>query len=104
MITIKRACNYHCDVKRAYKIYIDGEFIDTINNSETKSFNLSKGNHCIQLKIDYCTSKKITFNYSELDKDVTFLCDSNVKGFKFLLILLYISILRSQYLTLKRIN
>lgn len=53
------------DAFRAYKIFIDGAEAESIKSGETKRLELSEGQHTIQLKIDWCTSKVENFSISE---------------------------------------
>lgn len=46
------------DVLRAYKVLIDGKEIGRIKSGETLNFPLATGNHTLQLKIDWCSSKE----------------------------------------------
>lgn len=46
---------------RDIKVLIDGEQIGVISNGTTKTFDIPEGNHKIQVKIDWCTSKPVEF-------------------------------------------
>ena len=74
MIIIKR-CTGYVDKIRAYKIFLDGTEIGVIRQGESKQFPLQQGKHTLQLKIDWCTSKLVTFDLT--DKPITFECGSN---------------------------
>lgn len=50
---------------RKYGVYIDGKKVGTIANGETKEFGLTPGHHSIVTKIDWCSSKTITFDISD---------------------------------------
>ena len=54
------------DAFRAYKIFIDGNQVDEIKSGESKRIELSEGEHMLQLKIDWCTSKEVRFSISLL--------------------------------------
>lgn len=61
----RESCKF--DSKRRYKVMIDDSCIGSICNGETKTFDLSQGNHELFLKIDWCRSQKIVvFNDDEL--------------------------------------
>lgn len=47
---------------RNYNIYIDEKKIGTIANGETKEFPVTSGHHSIVTKIDWCSSRIITFD------------------------------------------
>lgn len=49
---------------RNYVVYIDGKKVGTIANGETKEFVVSTGQHSIVTKIDWCSSKTLTFDIS----------------------------------------
>ena len=74
MITLKRSTGY-ADKMRAYKVLLDGNAIGSIRQGESKEYPLQAGKHTLQLKIDWCTSKPITFDFT--DKPLTFECGSN---------------------------
>jgi len=50
---------------RKIGIYIDGEKAGTINNGETKEYEVENGKHEIFAKIDWCRSSKIELNINE---------------------------------------
>ena len=50
---------------RAFGIYIDGERVGTINDGETKEYEIGNGNHEIFAKIDWCRSPKIDLSVTE---------------------------------------
>ena len=74
MIIIKRVTGY-ADKFRAYKVLLDGIEIGDIRQGESKQFPVQEGKHTLQLKIDWCTSESITFDF--LDKPIEFECGSN---------------------------
>ena len=53
------------DAFRAYKIFIDGKKMEEIKSGETKSLKLEIGTHILQLKIDWCTSKEVSFSITK---------------------------------------
>lgn len=62
---------------RKYKIYIDGEQKDIIENGKIKEMDLEPGKHQVQLKIDWCSSPEMEFDFSD-DKTRTI----EVSGYK----------------------
>lgn len=52
---------------RDISIFLDETKIGTIGNAETKEFEISPGEHQLKAKIDWCGSKSITLNTSELE-------------------------------------
>ena len=50
--------NQYPDHVRSYKILLDGKNKGNINNNSTFDSILSDGEHSLQLKIDWATSKK----------------------------------------------
>lgn len=53
------------DAFRAYKIFVDGKEVEDIKSGETKRLQLTEGIHTLQLKIDWCTSREVSFSISE---------------------------------------
>ena len=87
------------DGARAYLVYIDGKKEGAIREGETKQFDVSEGEHTIQLKIDWCSSPVRTFTM-EAGKTVYARCAPAKKPF---LIgpLLYITIFARRYVDLE---
>lgn len=50
---------------RDYEIIIDGEAVGTISPNETKAFNVAKGQHTINAKIDWCSSPDLIVELNE---------------------------------------
>jgi len=50
---------------RNFGVYIDGKKVGTIANGDRKEFNVSPGQHSIVTKIDWCSSKTITFDLTD---------------------------------------
>jgi hypothetical protein len=50
---------------RKYKVYIDGEKKDIIENGKIKEMDLEPGKHQVQLKIDWCSSPEIELEIPE---------------------------------------
>jgi hypothetical protein len=62
---------------RKFKLFIDGEQIDVINDGEIKEVNLNQGKHKIVFKVDWCSSPEMEFDFSN-DKTQTI----EVSGYK----------------------
>lgn|SRR3989338_2972024 len=98
MIRIKRDTGY-ADRLRAYKVVLDGNVIGEIRNGQQVEFDVESGKHMLNLKIDWCRSNIVEF---EIKQDsVQFECGSNLRGFKILLAIFYVILLRSKYIWLK---
>lgn len=87
-ITLFRTSQY-VNGMREYDIYLDGEKINAISNGETKTIEVSDGNHEIYLKIDWCKSKKLNINLDE-GQELKLKCGSKVTGIKQIFALFYI--------------
>ncbi|MBU3107729.1 hypothetical protein [Clostridium gasigenes] len=87
-IIIYRTSQYTNNM-RNYEIYVDGQKINTISDSEKKTIEVSKGNHEIYMKIDWCKSKKLNINFTE-EQEVKLKCGSKIEGRRRFLALLYI--------------
>jgi hypothetical protein len=66
LLKITRQSEY-ANRMRAIKIFVDAICIGTIENGETKEFEIAKGSHEVQAKIDWCTSNKVTFSINQND-------------------------------------
>jgi len=98
MIKIKRSSSYK-DIIRAYKIVLDGKIVGEIKRDQEISLDTLTGTHQLYLKIDWCTSNKIDFDIKD-GETINFECGNNTK---FGMMILYITVLRNQYLWLKKI-
>jgi hypothetical protein len=68
MATIKiQRKNEYINLLREYRLLIDGQKIGTIANGQLKEFELPSGQHTIIAKIDWCSSKEITFDLNDND-------------------------------------
>lgn len=73
---------------RKYRVFIGNVEQEPIKNGETKYYFIPGGHHEIQLKIDWCRSKKIKFKtYEESVKE--FYCYSNISGWKYVFYMLF---------------
>lgn len=99
MIRIKRYSGYP-DRLRAYRIVLDGNVIGEIKNGQQLEMEVAPGKHQINLKIDWCRSNIVD---SEMNQDIIeFGCGGNLRGFKILFAIFYVTFPRSQYMWLKR--
>ncbi|MCZ2102113.1 MAG: hypothetical protein LC107_11310 [Chitinophagales bacterium] len=119
---------------RDYKIFIDGQQVGTIVNGETKDFPTKAGQHIVIAKIDWCSSPNISvsvndnqtktlkvggFKYGQwlmpigLGLIILHFILSGIIGFKytiflvipfFLLLVYYLTIGKSNYLTLDEVS
>jgi hypothetical protein len=67
IINIQRAHSF-TNRWRDYEIIIDGKAVGMISPNETKAFDVSKGQHTITAKIDWCSSPDLIV---ELDENQT---------------------------------
>ncbi len=101
MITLKRK-SMSADKLRAYKVVLDGEVVCDIKNGQQMELDVSPGKHTLRLKIDWCGSNTIDFDYD--GTPLEFECGGNVTGLKSLLAVVYITFWRNQYLWLRQIK
>lgn len=87
-ITIVRT-SQRVNSMREYDIYLDGQKINAISNGETKTIEVSNGNHEIYLKVDWCKSKKLNINLAE-GQELKLKCGSKITGIKQIFSLFYI--------------
>lgn len=87
-ITIART-SQRVNSMREYDIYLDGQKINAISNGETKTIEVSNGNHEIYLKVDWCKSKKLNINLAE-GQELKLKCGSKITGVKQIFSLFYI--------------
>lgn len=99
MIKINRTTGF-VDKKKSYKVMIDEHQIGVIHDGQTKTFDLPAGEHIIYLKIDWCRSKKLKFAIEE-GQTVEFDCGNALKGWRILLDMFYVTILKNHYLWIK---
>ena len=80
---------------RAYKILVDRMPAGEIRSKETKNFSIPSGDHTIQLKVDWCTSRKLDVDVSP-DQSID-LCSRSRNPF---LALYWITFDRREYIDL----
>ena len=80
-LTVRRDSGY-ADSMRAYKLLLDGAEIGKIASGESKSFEVTPGEHTIQAKIDWCSTTPLSFT-AEND-EAAFEIFSKLRGFRIL--------------------
>lgn len=73
MVILKRGKSF-TDKMRAYKVLFDRTEIGKIRQGDLMQFSVPEGKHTLQLKIDWCTSKPVTFELTQ--QPITFECGS----------------------------
>lgn len=74
MITVTRSSQV-ADKTRSYKVLLDGAQIGDIRDGEAKQFPVPPGEHTLQMKVDWCTSKPLDLHVG--DEPLSFECGSN---------------------------
>ena len=100
LLKIVRDSGY-ADRLRAYKVIVDGKTAGEIRNGETKEFPISRGQHDLLLKVDWCGSKNIQFTVADGDA-LTFDAKSNLRGPRLLLALWYSVFAPGSYLLIEQ--
>jgi hypothetical protein len=94
MATVKiRRTNDYINGIREYRLFIDGQKVGTIGNSQTKDFEISAGRHSIIAKIDWCSSKELSFEIN--DKDTITLLVGGLENWRWIMPLFSIFIVLS---------
>jgi hypothetical protein len=78
-LTVRRDSGY-ADSIRAYKLLLDGTEIGRIASGESKSFEVTPGEHTLQAKIDWCSTKPVSFTTE--DEETAFEVFSKLRGFR----------------------
>jgi hypothetical protein len=90
----------YVDILRSYQIIVDGRAVGEIRNGGQVEFDVPPGRHQIHLELNWCRSNVVDF---EANRGVIqFECGSNIRGWKSLIALLYVTFLRDQYLWLRK--
>jgi hypothetical protein len=89
------------DRARAYKVILDGTVIGKIHDGENFTHPIFPGEHALQLKIDWCGSQIIGFN-AAAEERCSFVCESNLRGFRMFLGFFYAFFDRNNYIKLAR--
>jgi len=98
MLKITRETTY-ADSLRNYQVELDGKLIGKIANGETRSFNISPGEHVLCMRISWCRSPRINFVVED-DDAISFKCRSALRGAKMFLGMVYILLLPHRYIEL----
>ena len=77
-LTLIRDTGY-VDAARAYKVLIDGAVVDRIKQGATLQLEVPPGEHQLQMKIDWCSSKPVLFTVAN-NEGLTFHVRSNLRG------------------------
>jgi hypothetical protein len=78
----------YADRLRKYTVFIDDLKVGTIANGKVEEYSVDPGEHTIQVKIDWCRTKKLAF---VADRDThLFNVKSNLRGWKIILAVLYV--------------
>ncbi len=92
----------YIDAARAYRVLIDGVVVNRIKQGKTLQVDVPPGEHRLQLKIDWCSSKPLSFAVAEGER-LTFHVKSNLRGRAFQT--LYFALFaRDEYILLEPAN
>ena len=58
-IQITRRTTYWVDILRAYHVYIDGQYVGTVDDGATAEFSVESGFHEVFLRIDWAGSPRV---------------------------------------------
>ena len=101
-IRVKRTSSY-ADRFREYRILVDGIERDRVKANAVVDIPVDVGNHRVVAKIDWLGSTEVNVE-SRPNSTTTLECGNNtLRGFGFILAILYIHPYRDQYLTLTHI-
>jgi hypothetical protein len=98
-ISVSRDSGY-ADRLRDYRVLLDGAEIGRIGNGAAKQFEVPSGQHQLMIKIDWARSNIVAFDISE-NQSARFLCGSNLRGWRIVLAIYYMSFGIRNYLWLK---
>ena len=82
-----------------YEIFIDGKFRGLIGNNETHEFEVENGSHIVRAEIDWCRSNELHVHVNDSIVELDVGC--SVRGWRILLVRLYVTIWRNKCLFLK---
>jgi membrane protease YdiL (CAAX protease family) len=91
------------DKLQAYKILIDGDEVGQIRDGQSISILVSPGPHAVQLRMDWCRSKPVEFSATE-GEGIRFECGSSLGGWRIILAVLYITLLRNRYMWIRQLQ
>jgi hypothetical protein len=77
-IEVTRPTGYRVDGGRDYQVVVDRKKVGSIKSGEAKKFEVSAGQHELQLKIDWGSSERLRIALAENER-ATFVCAPRVK-------------------------
>ncbi len=86
------------DRLRSYRVLVDGKEVAEVANGSEIRVDTNPGKHVVQMKIDWCRSKELEVSI-EAGETQVLECGPNATP---LLALVYITVLRKEYLWLRR--
>ena len=95
-ITIRRLTGYP-DRLRSYKIKIDGIEQGFLRPRETLTLSVRAGAHTLSAAIDWCGSNQLPFQ-AVPGKPLTFECGNSLRGWRLLLVSVYVLFRKNEYL------
>lgn len=69
----------YVDAARTYEVLIDGAVVNRIKQGATLQLEVPPGEHYLQLKIDWCGSRRVSFKVDD-NESLTFHVKSNLRG------------------------
>lgn len=90
------------DRERDYDLLVDGEHHANVGANSTTTLQLQPGTHEIVAQIDHTSSNTLQLQITE-GSETLLEVGSNLQGWRSLLGLLYITVLRSRYLYLRQL-
>lgn len=86
-ITIRRY-EQSININETFKVFVDDEYVVSINNGETLDLDIPHGEHKINLEVDGITMNSVEFTVN--DEHMNFVCGSELHPKKGLLAALFI--------------
>jgi len=96
-IIVRRANALWQDRVRKYSILLDGKEVAEVSNGSEVAFDVEAGEHEVQIKIDWCTSRKLEIDVPSAGP-LTLECGPNASPFT---ALLYIFLWKNDYIWLR---
>jgi hypothetical protein len=90
------------DLLRNYRIYIDGVFVGHLGFGAELTVAVAPGHHTVVARIDWCRSNTVGIEVHE-GMDCLLEVGSNLRGWRLLLVFLYITFWRTKYLYLQQV-
>ncbi len=97
-ITVERRFVGYMDRLRAYRVMVDGQEIGRVKNGETATYDVTPGQHQVQLGIDWARSPSLTVNVGP-GEEIRLLAAPKANPFT---ALYYITFGRNQYIDLRQ--